>query len=59
MEKTIKLELTIPMINNVLTALSKMPLEQTLETFLAIRQQADSQVQELNVNVTESSVLNK
>ena len=44
MENNVKLELNINQINMVLAGLAKLPLEQSLETFNVVRQQADGQL---------------
>ena len=46
MENTIKIELNLPMLNVVLAGLAKLPLEQSLETFTVVRQQAEAQIQQ-------------
>lgn len=44
MENTVKLELNVQNLNIVLAALAKMPLEHSLETFMAIKNQAEQQL---------------
>ena len=44
-EQMFKLELSITHVNTILSALAKLPLEQVLEAFNAIQQQAGQQVQ--------------
>jgi hypothetical protein len=44
MEPTVKLEVNVQMLNTILTGLAKLPLEQSMETFHAVRQQADNQL---------------
>lgn len=44
--KTVKIELTVNQINVVLASLAKQPLEAVLDTFTAIRSQAEPQIQE-------------
>jgi len=43
--QTVRLELNINMVNVVLAALAKLPLEQSIDTFMTIRQQVNTQVQ--------------
>ena len=45
MENTIKLELTVAQLNVVLAGLARLPLGDSIETFGAVRQQAEPQVQ--------------
>ena len=44
MENNVKLELSVNHVNLILMALAKLPLEQSLETFTIVRQQADTQI---------------
>ena len=44
MENTVKLDLKIQDLNVVLLALSKLPLETTIDTFLNIKNQAEQQL---------------
>lgn len=44
MENTVNLELNVQNLNIVLTALAKMPLEHSLETFMVIKNQAEQQL---------------
>lgn len=44
--ETVKIELNLPMLNIVLAGLGKLPLDQSIETFTAIRQQAEAQIQQ-------------
>lgn len=46
MEPKIKLELSIQELNIVLVGLAKLPIEQALETFSVVREQANSQLQQ-------------
>lgn len=46
MENNIKIELNIQMLNVVLAGLAKLPLEQSMETFMEIRKQADVQIRQ-------------
>lgn len=49
MENTVKLELNVQNLNVILAALAKLPLEQSLETFMVIRNQAEKQLEQTNV----------
>lgn len=44
-EQTFRLELTVTHVNTILNALAKLPLEQVLDAFNSIQQQAGQQVQ--------------
>lgn len=44
--ETVKIELNLAMLNIVLTGLGKLPLDQSLDTFTSIRQQAEAQIQQ-------------
>ena len=44
MDQTVKLELNVQMLNVVLAGLAKLPLEQSIDTFTVVRQQASSQL---------------
>lgn len=44
MDKNVKLELTVDQLNVVMLALSKLPLETVLQTFLEVQKQADAQL---------------
>lgn len=44
MEQTVKLELTLLQTNLLLKALSKLPLEEVLTTFVTIKQSAEEQL---------------
>ena len=46
MEQTVKLELNLQMLNTVLAGLAKLPLEQSIDTFNVVRQQANAQLQQ-------------
>jgi hypothetical protein len=46
MEPTVKLELNVQTLNIVLAGLAKLPLEQSLEAFNVVRQQADAQLRQ-------------
>ena len=46
MDQTVKLELNVQMLNIVLSGLAKLPLEQSIDTFNVVRQQADSQLRQ-------------
>lgn len=49
MENSVKLELNVQHLNIVLAALAKLPLEQSLETFTVIRNQAEKQLEQTNI----------
>mgnify|MGYP003347011240 CR=1 FL=1 len=40
----VKLEVDIVTLNVILAGIAKLPLEQSIDTFMAIRQQADEQL---------------
>ena len=44
MDQTVKLELNVQMLNVVLAGLAKLPLEQSIDTFTVVRQQASAQL---------------
>jgi len=44
MEQTVKLELSLAQTNLLLKALSKLPLEEVLTTFVIIKQSAEEQL---------------
>ena len=44
MEQTVKLELSLAQTNLLLKALSKLPLEEVLTTFVTIKQSAEEQL---------------
>lgn len=44
MDQNVKLELNVQMLNIILAGLAKLPLEQSLDTFNFIRQQAQAQL---------------
>ena len=44
MDKNVKLELTIDNLNVVLAGLSKLPLEISMATFMEVRKQAETQL---------------
>ena len=44
MDQTVKLELNVQMLNVVLAGLAKLPLEQSIDTFQVVRQQANEQL---------------
>ena len=46
MDQTVKLELNVQMLNTVLAGLAKLPLEQSIDTFNVVRQQANAQLQQ-------------
>jgi hypothetical protein len=46
MDQNVKLELNVQMLNIVLAGLAKLPLEQSIDTFNFIRQQANAQLQQ-------------
>jgi len=58
MDKNIKIELDINSLNIVLAGLAKLPLEYSLETFMAIRKQAEAQVQEKPKGPLADKVIN-
>lgn len=41
----LKIELTLDQLNVVFTALGKLPLEQSVDVFMVLRMQAESQLQ--------------
>jgi|688.fasta_scaffold275263_2 hypothetical protein len=45
MENNVRFELNLNQVNVVLGALGKLPLEQSVDTFMSIRQQVEAQVQ--------------
>lgn len=44
MENNVKIELNVQMINVILGALAKMPLEQSIDTFMTVKNQVESQM---------------
>lgn len=46
MENTVTIELNLQMLNVVLAGLGKLPLDQAIDTFAAVRQQAETQIQQ-------------
>jgi hypothetical protein len=46
MDQTVRIELSVNQLNIVLAALAKQPLEAVLDTFNAVRSQAESQMKE-------------
>ena len=46
MEQTVKLELNVQMLNVILAGLAKLPLEQSIDVFNIVRNQANAQLQQ-------------
>ena len=46
MDQTVKLELNVQMLNVIIAGLAKLPLEQSIDTFNMVRQQANAQLQQ-------------
>jgi hypothetical protein len=61
MEPKITVELNLQQLNTILSGLAKLPLEQSMETFTTVRQQAEAQVnsQEVPSGPLADKVLNK
>jgi hypothetical protein len=45
MDKNVKIELSVDHINVILFALSKLPLETSMATFMELKKQADFQIE--------------
>jgi len=58
MDKTVKLELNIDMLNIILLGLGKVPLEHSFETFMYVRKEAEIQLKDKPQGPLADKVMN-